>query len=471
MAQSPKTKAAEAGGVPPIVTPPAAPSARLDEVIHTLDRGVLSDIITALNGLSAAEVADLLESVPPNVRTSILELVRDERFANILSELHTDVRASLLQEMDVRTLAEAGGELAADDFADILQELPERIVTEVLDRIDANNRLRVERLLSYPEDSAGGLMSADAITVRPRHTLALVDRYLRRLEPLSNTTDQLVVTDDSDCFVGLLSINKLFSSQPEMRVGEVMDTACTALQPELSERDVAHIFARDNLISAPVVDAAGVLLGRITIDDVVDVLIADADESLLGLSGVHVEADTFAPLATTMRNRGIWLGINLITACAAATVIYVFEGAIAQLVSLAVLLPVVASMGGVAGTQTLTLMVRGMAVNQVISANMRWVIRREILIGVLGGLLWAVVIGVGIGLVFDTPLLGLVGGAAIALTLTTAAVAGASLPYLLRKIGIDPAIAGGVILTTITDVVGFLSFLGFAAVLLAQSSG
>lgn len=462
---------AESEAPPQIVTPPSAPDAQLSEVIHTLDRGVFSDILVVLKMLSAGEIADLLESVPLKVRAGILELVQnDERFASILSELHSDVRAALLQDMDVSELAEAGDELEADDFADILQELPEQIATQVLNRMNAKDRDRLERLLSYPEDSAGGLMVTDAITVRPRHSLQLVNRYLRRVGPLPNTTDQLVVTNDNDHYVGMLPVNMLLSLKPEIHVEDVMDTNCKPLSPTLNKRDVAHIFARDNLISAPVVDDEGTLLGRITIDDVVDVLLTDADESLLGLSGVHVEADTFAPLATTMRSRGVWLGINLITACTAAAVIHAFEESIAQLVSLAVLLPVVASMGGVAGTQTLTLVVRGMAVNQVFSANLRWVIGRELLIGVLGGLLWATVIGSGIGLIFNSMLLGAVSGGAIALTLVTAALAGATLPYLLEKIGIDPAIAGSVILTTLTDVVGFLSFLGLATALLIQNS-
>lgn len=456
---------------PQIVTPKAAPDERLSEVIHALDRGVLSDTLAALKMLSAAEIADLLESVPLKIRAGILELVQhDKRFANILSELHSDVRAALLQDMDVSELAEAGDELEADDFADILQELPEQIAAQVLNRINIGDRGSLERLLSYPEDSAGGMMITDAIKVRQNNTLRLVSRYLRRLGALSNTTDQLVVTNDNDRYIGLLPINLLLVSNPETRVEDVMDTTCKPLSPNLNKRDVAHIFARDNLISMPVVNDEGTLLGRITIDDVVDVLMADADESLLGLSGVHVEEDTFAPLATTMRSRGIWLGINLITACMAAVVIHAFEASIAQLVSLAVLLPVVASMGGVAGTQTLTLVVRGMAVNQVFSANLRWVIGREVLIGILGGLMWATVIGSGIGLIFSSPLLGVVSAGAIALTLVTAALAGATLPYLLEKIGIDPAIAGGVILTTVTDVVGFLSFLGLATVLLISGT-
>lgn len=444
-------------------TPMESPQQKLEDLIRTIDAGVLKDMQHQLGSLSPAEIADLLESTPPRLRVAILELVRtDEKFAQILPQLDTDVRASFLEEMDVQDLAAAGQGLDTDDFADILQQLPETVTNQVLATMNARDRTRLEKVLSYPEDCAGGLMNTDTITVRPKHRIELVLRYLRRHEQLPNMTDNLVVVNSKDEYVGLLPVNTLLTAAPGMSVRDVMDTRPMPIQYTLDKRDVAQVFVRDDLVSAPIVDEEGRLLGRITIDDVVDVLIEDADQSLLGLSGVDVEEDTFAPLSKTLRSRGLWLGINLLTACIAAAVISIFEDTIAMVVALAVLLPVIASMGGVAGTQTLTLVVRGMALNHVVSANLRWVIGREMLIGFLNGLVWALVISVGIGFVFQNAQLGIITGAAIIITLIVAALAGVTLPYILHRLGIDPAIAGGVILTTVTDVIGFLSFLGLA---------
>lgn len=441
---------------------------RLSAAIQAIDDGVLEGIRYQLSTLSPAEIADLLESTPAEMRAVIIEIVRpDGRFADVLSELGSDVRAGLLQEMDVSDLTAAGQDLSTDDFTDILQELPEAVTRQVLTSMDARDRARIERLLSYPEDSAGGLMDTHTITVKPTHRVGIITRYLRHFETLPAATDHLVVVNDDDLYLGILPIHQILTKGPETYVQDVMDTEVKPIATMAMKRDVAHIFARDNLISAPVVDEQGKLLGRITIDDIVDVIIEDADQSLLGLSGVDIDQDTFAPLIKTMRSRGVWLGINLITACVAAAVINAFEDTIAELVSLAVLLPVVASMGGVAGTQTLTLIVRGMALHQIFSGNLRWIIGRELLIGLMNSLLWSSIIALGTSLLFQDAYMGFAVGVAIIITLTTAALAGATLPYVLEKMNIDPAIAGSVILTTITDVVGFLSFLGFAALLLA----
>lgn len=443
-----------------------SPQEKLEEAVRTMDAGVREDMRHQLKSLSPAEIADLLESTPSKLRVAIMELVRtEETFASILPQLDADVRGSLLQDMDIQDLASAGHDLATDDFADILQQLPETITDQVLARMDARDRLRLEKVLSYPEDTAGGLMNTDTITVRPRHSLALVWRYLRQYEQLPKTTDSLVVVNSEDEYLGLLPINKILTSPQNLTVQEVMETQQAPIESLLNQREIAQIFARDDLISAPIIDDAGKLVGRITIDDIVDVIIEDADQSLLGLSGVDVEQDTFAPLPKTMRSRGLWLGINLLTALIAAAVISIFEGTIAEVVSLAVLLPVVASMGGVAGTQTLTLIVRGMAINHVIPANLRWVIGRELLVGLMNGLLWAFIIAGLVTLIFQNVQLGIAVGTSVVITLFMAAFAGVTLPYFLNKLNIDPAIAGCVILTTITDVAGFLSFLGIATLL------
>lgn len=440
---------------------------KLEDAIHTMDSGVRTDMQRLLRSLSPAEIANLLESTPPELRAAIFELVRhEEKFAKALSQLDTDVRAGFLADMNIDDLAGFGHELDTDDFADILQQLPETITAQILALLDTRDRTRLEKVLPYPEDSAGGLMNTDTITVRPRHSLKLVLRYLRHYEALPSMTDSLIVVNSRDEYMGLLPINRLLISNPNMTVREVMQTEQPPIQALLSKHEVAQIFTRDDLVSAPVVDASGLLLGRITIDDVVDVVMEEADHSWRGLSGINPEEGTFAPLSKTMRSRGLWLGINLLTAGIAAAVISIFADSIAKVVALAVLLPIVSSMGGVAGTQTLTLVVRGMAMNHVIPANLHWVIKRELLIGLLSGVLWALMISAVIGLIFQDLGLGIIAGVAVMITLMTAALAGATLPNILNKLGVDPAIAGGVILTTVTDVTGFLSFLGLATLFL-----
>lgn len=448
----------------PVPTAIPAPRERLEEAVRTIDAGVREDIKSQLESLSAGEIADLMESTPPKLRIVILELIeKEEEFSHILSQLDADIRSDLLKDMDIKDLALAVQDLDTDDFVDILQELPKAISEQLLTSLDIAHRQRLEKVLSYPEDSAGGLMNTDTITVKLHHPLKLVKRYLRqRYDTLPNMTDNLIVINDQEEYIGLLPVMRLVVSSPDTLVESVMETGQSAIDSSLNEREVGQIFIRDELISAPVVDEGGRLLGRITIDDVIDVIIEDADQSLLGLSGVDVEEDTFAPLLKTMRSRGLWLGVNLLTACMAALVISIFEASIAEVVALAILLPVVASMGGVAGTQTLTLIVRGMALNHVIPANLHWVIGRELLLGFLNGLLWAILIGAGVGLIFQDIGLGTVASTAIFITLMMAALSGVTLPHILHKMGIDPAIAGSVILTTVTDVTGFLSFLGLA---------
>ena len=452
-----------------VQTPDASitsPQDKLSAAIQALDAGFRLDIQMQLASLSPAEIADLLESTPPRLRLVILELVQnEEEFSHILSQLDTDIRTDMLQNMDISDLTTVGHDLDTDDFVDILQELPDATSNQVLASLDTRDRARVEKMLSYPNDTAGGIMNTDTITVRPHHQLKLILRYLRRYDKLPEMTDSLIVVNNNDQYIGLLPIDQLLVNNPDTLVSDIMETKQTTIECLLPQREVAQIFTRDDLISAPVVDENGRLIGRITVDDVVDTIIEDADQSLIGLSGIDVEQDTFAPIFKTVRSRGLWLGVNLLTACLAAAVISLFQESIVQVVSLAVLLPVVASMGGVAGTQTLTLVVRGMALNHVIPANLRWVIGRELLIGLLNGVMWATIIAVTVGLLFQNVAFGVMTGTAILITLLMAALAGVTLPHLLHKMNIDPAIAGSVILTTVTDVTGFLSFLGLATFL------
>jgi len=435
---------------------------QLSGVIHALDEGSLGETRVLLKAMRAPELAHLLESMPSKPRRVVWELLQEERANQVLQHLHEDVRADFLASMDTQQLLAAADDLATDDFADILQALPHTISQQLLTALDAADRARVEAVLSYPEDSAGGLMNTDAITVRPRHSLELVLRYLRRLHQLPEMTDALIVVNSRDKLVGVLPLSKLLTSDPSVTVREVMDTELQPIPVDSPDTEVAREFAENDLVSAPVVDVDGRLLGRITVDDVVDVIIEDADEAVLARAGLDTDEDTFAPIWRSTQRRAIWLGINLITAFMAAAVINIFNETIAKVVALAVLMPIVASMGGIAGTQTLTLVIRGRALEQIHRTNLFWFLNRELVVALLNGLLWACVVGLAAALAFQDQTLGFVIAVAVIANMVLAALSGALLPVVLERLNIDPAIAGGVILTTITDVAGFFLFLGLA---------
>ena len=435
---------------------------RFSEVIRSYGAGALDDSRYLLKSLRPQETANLLEASPPKVREFLWDLMDDDTSHQVLHHLGEDVRADFLEGMDTAQLVAAADDLDTDDLADLLQELPDSIAQQVLDSMGAADRARVEAVMSFPEDSAGGLMNTDAITVQPRHALEIVLRYLRLRKNLPETTDALVVVNSRDEYVGMLPIAKLLTSDPSVTVREVMDTDARAIPVDMNDTEVARLFSEEDLVSAPVVEADGKLAGRITIDDVVDVIIEDADEAVLARAGLELDEDTFAPIAKSVRRRTIWLGINLITAFVAAAVINIFEETIAKVVALAVLMPIVASMGGIAGTQTLTLVIRGIALGHIARANLLWLLNREFIVAALNGLLWAALVAVTAAFAFRDPILGGVIAVAMVVNILVAAVAGSLLPSALHRLSIDPAIAGGVILTTITDVTGFFVFLGLA---------
>lgn len=416
-----------------------------------------------LTSLRSSEIAQVLEGSRPTTRRVIWQLLEDEDRNQVLQHLGDEVRAEFLEAMDTAQLVAAADDMDTDDFADILQQLPTTISEQVLASLDARDRARVEAVLSFPEDSAGGLMDTDSITVRPRHTLELVLRYLRLRKELPSGTDALIVVNSEDQYLGMLPLTKVLTSDPSVTVREIMNSDAPAMRVDQPDKEIARTFSERDLISAAVVDDDGRLLGRITIDDVVDVIIEDAEEAVLGPAGLDVDEDTFAPVRRAVRRRAIWLGINLLTAFAAAAVISAFEETIIKVVALAVLMPVVASMGGIAGTQTLTLVIRGQALGQLNRRNMLWMLNREFVIAALNGLLWATLVAVAAAFLFDDITLGWVIATAMIVTILVAAVVGSLLPGILRKLSIDPAIAGGVVLTTITDVVGFFVFLGLAS--------
>ena len=435
---------------------------QLSEIIRQQGSGSIDETRFLLQSLWPTDIAALLESSPLKVRRILWELLDEEDAGQVLQHLHDDVRAEFLEAMDAEQLVAAADELDVDDFADILQQLPETLSRQVLASLDASDRVRLEAVLSYPEDTAGGLMDTETITVRPRHSLEIVLRYLRLRKELPHTTDALIVTNDRGEYAGILSIAQLLTSDPSVTVREVMDSEVEAIRYDMSDTEVAKIFSDLDLVSAPVVDDQGKVIGRITIDDVVDVIIEDAEEAVLAPAGLDIEDDTFAPIFKAARRRALWLTINLLTAFLASAVINIFEATITKVVALAVLMPIVASMGGIAGTQTLTLVIRGLATGQIGRANLLYLLNREFVVAVVNGLLMAGFVDAAAALVFQDPLLGGVIAIAMVVNLIMAAVAGSLLPSMLTSMRIDPAIAGGVVLTTITDVTGFFVFLGLA---------
>jgi magnesium transporter len=436
---------------------------KLHSVNEVIESGSVQQIARVINkGLKAGELAHLIESSPPRERALIWRLLNNDLKGEVLQDLSEDIQSHFLSKLNAQELINVTEDLDTDDLADILQQLPEHVITEVLESMDTQDRDRVEKVLSYDEDTAGGLMNTDTITIRADITIDVVLRYLRRHKSLPEMTDKLLVVSRKDELVGTLPLNTLLVSNNNATVREVMDTDTITIDVDLKDNEVANLFERRDLVSAPVISKDGLLLGRITIDDVVDVIREDADHSLMSMAGLDEEEDTFAPVKQTSKRRAVWLGINLITAFIASTVIGMFKETIEQVVALAVLMPIVASMGGVAGSQTLTLVIRAIAVGQISRTNLSWLMNREFLVSVINGTLWALVVAIAAVVWFNDLTIGIVIAAAMIINLVVAAIAGTALPIYLNYKNIDPALAGSVILTTITDVVGFLSFLGLA---------
>jgi len=433
-----------------------------------LEREAISEVYALVRELHPADVALLLESLPEGERDIVWSQLDPDSVAEVLAEADDAVRASHMRQMETQALAAVAQELDADDAADILQDLPEPVADEVLQAMDELHRQRLEAVLAYPEDCAGGLMNVDVLTVRADVTLETVLRYLRRRGEIPEKTNRLFVVDRENIYVGMMRLADLLISDPEDSVREHIIEARDAIPASTDSHEVARLFEQHNLISAPVVDEEGKLVGRITIDDVVDVIREEGDQAFMRMAGLDEEDDIFASVFTTSRQRMLWLGVNLMTALLAAWVIGLFEATIEKVVALAVLMPVVASMGGIAGSQTLTIVIRGMALGQVGQSNAAWLLNREVMVGFINSLLWALVVAVIATYWFGQPALGVIVGVALVINLVIAAIAGTVLPLIMRRMMIDPALAGGVVLTTVTDVVGFMTFLGLGAIFLAN---
>ncbi|MDX1473158.1 MAG: magnesium transporter [Reinekea sp.] len=444
--------------------------AKLDQhrtaILEALDNDDL-DIIANLfsEELAVADIAHLLESIPSRLRAALWAFVDEDLQGEVLTNLNEDIQQSFLSRMSAEEIVETTADIESDDLADILQQMPADVSSRVLQLMPSDNRIEVEGLLAFPEDTAGGLMNTDMVTVRADVAIETVLRYLRKID-LPDPLDVLWVVDRGQRYQGSLAITQLLKSKPSALVSSVMDQRIDGILATESEERVAQIFERHDLVSAPVINDDGLLIGRITIDDVVDVIIDNADHNMMSMAGLDEEDDAFAPVVKSSQDRAVWLGINMATAFIAAAVMSQFEASIAQIVALAVLSPVVASMGGIAGSQTLTLMIRGMATGHITRANLSWMILRELGVGLINGSLWALVIGGITVLWYQQFSLAFVIATAILVNICLAVLSGTLLPFLLKSARIDPALSGSVILTTLTDVFGFLTFLGLATLFL-----
>jgi magnesium transporter len=432
------------------------------ELTQAIDSGSLYQVRQMIKTLPTAGIAHLLESSPPRTRGVLWQLIDKDAEGEVIQYLNEDLQNDILRELNAAQVYELTEGLADDDLADILQQLPQQVTTEVLQAMDQQDRHRVESILSYDEDTAGGLMNTDTVTVRRNHTVELVLRYLRRHEFLPEMFDNILVVNRKDQLQGVLPLRALLVSDPNTTVSEILSEDIHPIPVDMEATQVAQLFEQHDWVSAPVIDNDGKLVGRITIDDVVDVIRDSTEHSLMSMAGLDEEDDTFAPVFKTAKRRAVWLGVNLMTAVLASLVIYLFQDTLDQVVYLAVLMPIVANMGGVAGTQTLTLVIRSLALGHISPSNSRWLLVRELGVASLNGLLWALVISVVAFLWYGDVKISYIIAAAMMINLITAAVAGAYLPIFLKKINIDPALAGSVALTTVTDSIGFFAFLGLA---------
>ena len=436
----------------------------LDQLLDNSSDLSNDEVRSLLNKLSSSEIAHALESSPPKQRKLFFSLLETNEEGDVLADLGEEIQQDLVSSISNEELAEAVKELEPDETVDILQNLPEERMNTILSKMSLRDRKRIEIGLTYPENTAGGLLNTDVISVRPSHSIEVVINYLRDQKELPNNTDKIFVVNKEDEYVGELAIGKIITCRPKLSVREVMNTNANPIFVNQDDKEVATIFDRNDIISSAVIDESGKLIGRITIDDVLDVIKEDADQNFLGMAGVA--EDTFAPPGRAARSRVFWLSMNLLTAFIASMTINIFKDVLDQIVYLAILMPIVASMGGVAATQTLTIVLRGLTLEQINSSNLQWLFKRELAVSILNGFVLSILVGLVTFFWFDEILLALLISFALVINLISAVIAGVFVPLILRSLNQDPAIAGSVVVTTVTDVIGFLSFLGLATIFL-----
>lgn len=437
-----------------------------DLVENLVHRQNLAELQRKLDDLHPADIAHILESLPLGDRLTVWQLVKAERDGDILLEVSDAVRETLIADMDDHEILAAAKEMDADELADLAPELPRDVVHELMETLDAQQRERVRSALSYEEDEVGALMDFEMVTIRDDVSLEVVLRYLRRLKELPGHTDKLFVVDYDGLLKGVLPIKRLLVNDPDKQVAEVMATDPVTFQPDEDGYDAAQAFERYDLISAPVVDKNGKLIGRLTIDEMVDLIREESETEVLNMAGLREEEDIFASVWKSVRNRWTWLATNLITAFVASRVIGLFEGSIEKLVALAALMPIVAGIGGNSGNQTITMIVRAMALDQIQTSNATRLLRKELGVALVNGLVWGGVIGVVAFYLYGNWELGVVMTAAMTLNLLLAALAGVMIPMTLLRLGRDPAMGSSVMITAMTDSGGFFIFLGLATLFL-----
>ena len=436
----------------------------LNQLLESSSELSQDEIRSLLKKLSSSEIAHALESSPPKQRKLFFSLLETNEEGDVLVDLGEEIQQELVSNISNEELAEAVKELEPDETVDILQNLPEDRMNTILSKMSYRDRKRIEIGLTYPENTAGGLLNTDVISVRPSHSIEVVINYLRDQEELPDNTDKIFVVNKEDKYIGEIAISKIITCKPNLTVREIMSTSSNPILVSQDDKEVATIFERNDIISSAVIDESGKLIGRITIDDVLDVIREDADQNFLGMAGVA--EDTFAPPGRAARSRVFWLSMNLFTAFIASMTINIFKDVLDQIVYLAILMPIVASMGGVAATQTLTIVLRGLTLEQINSSNLKWLFKRELAVSILNGLVLSILVGLVTYFWFHEITLSLLISFALIINLISSVIAGVFVPIILRSFNQDPAISGSVVVTTVTDVVGFLSFLGLATVFL-----
>ena len=440
---------------------------KLGKLISDLERDQITSIQQTLTSLHPPEIARLLESLTPGKRKIIWQLVDQDDEGDVLKELVEDVRQNLIGEMDATELIAATQDMELDDLADLLVDLPETVTEQVITALDRQDQIRLESVMSYDEDTAGGLTNPRIISVRRGITIEVLMRYLKRLNKLPEHTNYIYIVNRNDEYLGALKLVDLFLEDKNKPIETIMDESVKAMLADVDVKQVAIDFQNLDLISMPVIDEKNRLLGQITVDDVVDVIQDQVNSEIFNMAGLDDEDDIFAPVILSTKRRAVWLGMNLIAAFVVAGAIGLFQEILQQIVILAVLMPIVASMGGVAGNQTLILVIRGIAMGKIQRSNARKLLVKESSVALLNGLTWSIVVSVLAVVLFQTTWeIGLIVGAAMLLNIFASAIAGVAIPFLLKKMGIDPALAGGVLMITLTDVLGFVTFLGLATLFL-----
>ncbi len=426
----------------------------------------IAELQNKLEQLHPADVAYVLEALPLDERLAVWDLVKADRDGEILLEVSDAVRETLIAHMETKELVAATEQLDTDEIADLAPDLPREVMQDVFRSLSVEERDQLRAAMSYPEDTVGGIMDFDMITVRDDITVEVVLRYLRRLDEMPDHTDQIFVVDRQEHLRGLLSVSRLLVSDLDTRVTSIMTVATVKLAPNENAQDAATAFERYDLVSAPVVDGADKLIGRVTVNSVVDVIREETDSEKLSAGGLREEEDLFASVWSSVKNRWTWLAINLVTAFIASRVIGIFEGSIEKIVALAALMPIIAGIGGNSGNQTITMIVRALALGQITVSSARTLFAKEIGVSFINGLIWGGVVGIFAFLIYHKWQLGLVMTGAMVLNLLLAAVMGVAVPLLMHKLGRDPAVGSSVMITAITDSGGFFIFLGLATLFL-----